>query len=94
MRGDKYQMSKVELNLSANNWITGSSDERPKDKQICAIVTTGRDIRFCQYRRNMYGMKELLHNLNMPTYFSWSAIDYWQPISLPEDVEKQILISI
>lgn len=85
-------MSTAELNISANNWITGSSDERPKDKQIYAIVTTGRDIRFCQYRRNMYGMKELLYNLNMPTYFSWSVVKYWKHIDLLDDVEKQILM--
>lgn len=33
-------MSTAELNISVNNCITGSSDERPKDKQIYAIVTT------------------------------------------------------
>lgn len=85
-------MSTAELNISANNWITGSSDERPKDKQICVVITTGRDIRVCQYRRNMHGMSELFHNLNMPTYFSWSAVDCWQPIDLPDDVKKRVLM--
>lgn len=87
-------MSKVESNFPSNNWVEGNSDERPKDKQICVVITTGRDIRVCQYRRNMHGMKELLYKLNIPIYFSWSIVDYWQSISLPEDVEKQILMSI
>lgn len=87
-------MSKVELNLPSNNWVEGNSDERPKDKQMCVVITTGRDIRVCQYRRNMHGMSELLHNLNMPTYFSWSAVDRWYPIDLPDDVEKRVLWDI
>lgn len=87
-------MSKVELKLPANNWITGSSDERPKDKQICMVITSGKTIEVCQYRKNMHDMKELLYKLNIPIYFSWSIVDYWQPISLPEDVKKQILMSI
>ena len=53
-------MSKVELKLPANNWITGSSDERPKDKQICMVITSGKTIEVCQYRKNMHDMKELL----------------------------------
>lgn len=85
-------MSKVELNFPSNNWVEGKSDERPKDKQICVVITTGRDIKVCQYRRNKYGMKELLQNLNLSTYFSWDSIDCWQPIDLPDDVEKRVLM--
>lgn len=79
-------MSKVELNLPADKWIAGSSDERPKDKQICMVITSGKTIEVCQYRKNMHDMKELLYKLSIPVYFSWSIVDYWQPITLPEDV--------
>lgn len=85
------RMRKAELNFPSKKWIPGNNGERPKDKQICVIITTGRDIRVCQYRRNMHGMSELFHNLNMPTYFSWSSVECWQPIDLPDDVEKRIL---
>ena len=85
-------MSKVKLNLPANKWITGSSDERPKDKQICVVITSGRSIEVYQYRKNMHDMKELLYKLNIPIYFSWSIVDYWQPISLPEDVNERVLM--
>lgn len=49
-------MSKVELNFPSNNWVEGNSDEWPKDKQICVIITIGGYIKVCQYRRNKYGM--------------------------------------
>lgn len=87
-------MSKVESNFPSNNWVEGNSDERPKDKQICVVITSGRTIEVCQYRKNMHDMNELLYKLNIPVYFSWSIVDYWRPITLPEDVEKQILMSI
>lgn len=84
-------MSKVESNFPSNNWVEGNSDERPKDKQICVVITSGRTIEVCQYRKNMHDMNELLYKLNIPVYFSWSIVDYWRPITLPEDVEKRFL---
>ena len=74
-------------NLPDDGWFRGSDEVRPVDKQFCLVIFTGGGIKLVQYIR----MRDVFHDLSIPTYYSWGAADRWMPIELPDDVKKRIL---
>ena len=87
-------MSRIEIEIPDDGWFCGNSSIKPHDKQLCVVISIGGRVGVYQYRKKLYGMEELLHNLSLPTYYSWVIVDRWKPLDIPSDVSEKVFAKI
>ena len=90
-------MSKVEIDIPDDKWITSASEIRPQDKQLCVVIPKDKelDVEIYQYRNKIFLNICALQMMGITDCVVYTNdVDRWKPLGLPEDVNDRILAEI
>ena len=71
-----------------SEWISGDSEIRPQNKQLVVCILKNNRIGIFWYK------KGVLHNLYVPTYYTWKMVECWMAIGIPSGVRDRVLLGV
>ena len=71
-----------------SEWISGDSEIRPQNKPLVVCILKNNRIGIFQYK------KGVLHNLYVPTYYTWKMVECWMAIGIPSGVRDRVLLGV